>query len=174
MFGAESSLNWQYLVSNVISVQVIAINYYVPSKLIRRNPLDKTNAIEAEQNCGVDFSVISDNNSSNCVFLTQAHNRLQAVITFPNLMSKQHLSIEVILLNVDDCSSPAWTWFTESRCLQGVYTECSSAHRSQVAEFTHCVVTCVCYQSCDFLFLKYNRLPLRNQTMEQLCEIRVP
>ena len=131
------------------------------------------NVLHIKQICGCIFSVTRDKNTSTCVPVVQAYQHLQVIFVTPSLISRNQLSVEVILLNVDDCTSPAWTWFVESECQPGIFTECSRTHIRRVAELTHCAVTCDCVDSCDFLYLKHNRLPRRNQTTERLCEIWV-
>ena len=154
--------------------QVVTSNYFSHGMMIGRDAPVVVNVIEQKQVYGHSFPVASDKNVSTCVNTTLGHKQLQAIFTFPSLPSSDQLSVEVILMNVDDCSSPAWTWFVESECRPVVYTECSSSHITRVAEFTYCGIHCVCLDWCDFLHLKYSRLPLRTQRMEQLCEIWSP
>ena len=153
------------------TVGVIASNYFSPRVLISRGVSVDENFIEMKHVYGHSFPITSDKNINTCVNAVQEHQQLQAIFTAPTLPPSNQLSIEVILKNVDDCSSPAWTWFVESECRPGVYTECACTQIYRVAEFTHCAITCVCWDSCDFIYLKHNRLPLQNQTSEQLCEM---
>ena len=118
------------------------------------------------------FPITSDKNISTCVNAVQVHQQLQA-ITASILPLSNQLSVEVILKNVDDCSSPAWTWFVESECRPGIYTGCSRSQKDRVADFTHCVVTCYCLHYCELLYLKYKQLLWQNQTSEKLCEVWV-
>ena len=156
------------------TAQVVTSNYFSQGMMIGRDASVVVNVIEQQQVYGHSFPVASDKNVSTCVTTTLGHKQLQAIFTFPSVPPSDQLSAEVILMNVDDCSSPAWTWFAESECRPEDYTECSSTHITRVAEFTHCGIHCVCLDSCDFLYLKYSRLPLRTQGMEQLCEIWWP
>ena len=153
------------------NAQVVTSNYFSHGMMIGRDASVVVNVIEQKQVYGHSFPVASDKNVSTCVNTALGHKQLQAIFTFPSLPPNDQLSVEVILMNVDGCSSPAWTWFVVSECRPVVYTECSSTHITRVAEFTHCGIHCVCLYSCDFLYLKYSRLPLRTQRMEQLCEI---
>ena len=150
---------------------MIASGYISPRMVMNRGASREINVIEVKQICRFFFPVTSDKNIFTCVPAVQGHEQLQVIFITPSLVPTNQLSVEVILMNVDDCSSPAWTWFVESECQPGIFTECSRMHINRVAEFTHCAVTCDCIDSCDFLYLKYNRLPLRNQSSEQLCEI---
>ena len=153
------------------AVKPIASDYLSLGMVINhRAPLQR-NVIKMNDICGFLFPITRDNNNFTCVPAVQGHEQLQAIFITPSLVPRNQLSVEVILLNVDDCSSPSWTWFVESECQPGVFTECSRNHLNHVAEFTYCVVNCECVVSCDFFYLKYNRLPRRNQTSEQLCEI---
>ena len=144
---------------------------YFSSGVIKHGASVEMNVIERKWVCQFFIPVTSDKNSATCINASQAQGQLQAIFTFPTLYPRSHISIKVTLMNVDDCTSPAWTWFVESGCVKGVYNECSSTQITQVAEFTTCILTCYCMASCDFLYLKYNRLPLRDQSSEQLCEI---
>ena len=156
------------------TAQVLTSDFFSHRMVIDRGASVDVNVIEQEQVHGHLFPITSDKNVSTCVNTTLGHKQLQAIFTFPSLPPNDQLSVEVILMNVDDCSSPAWTWFVESECRPVVYTECSSTHITRVAEFTHCGIHCVCLDSCDFLYFKYSRVPLRTQRMEQLCEIWSP
>ena len=153
------------------TAQVVTSDFFTQGIVIGRGASVDVNVIEQEQVNGRLFPITSDKNVSTCVNTTLGHDQLQAIFTFPALPPSDQLSVEVILMNVDDCSSPAWTWFVESECRPKDYIECSRTHITRVAEFTRCAINCVCLDSCDFLYLKYNRLPLRIQTSEQLCEI---
>ena len=173
-------LNGYFAISSLFSgnydsckatVKAIASDYISPGVVINRDISGETNAIEINHICEIPSPVTSDKNASTCTPVVQAHQQLQAIFITPSLIPRNQLSVEVILMNVDDCSSPAWTWFVESECQPGLFTECSRTHLDRTAEFTHCAVTCHCGHSCDFLYLKYNRLPRQNQTSEQLCEI---
>ena len=153
------------------TVKPIASDYLSSGMVIKQGASPQTNLIEMKDICGFLFPVMSDKNTFTCVPAVQGHKQLQAIFITPFLVPTDELSVEVILMNVDDCSSPAWTWFVESEYQPGIFTECSSNHVNRVAEFTLCTVTCKCAASCDFLYLKHNRIPRRNQTSEQLCEI---
>ena len=153
------------------TVKAIASDYISAGLVINRVASFEINVMEMKDICGLLFPITSDKNTSTCVPAVKGLKQLQAIFITPSLVPTNQLSVEVILLNVDDCSSPAWTWFVESECQPGVFTECSRNQLTRVEEFTHCVVICTCVDSCDFLHLKYNRLPLRNQTSEKLCEI---
>ena len=156
------------------SAKTTASNFYPPNIVISKTNSTEINVIEAEfsnEFCGGHVPIVSDNNDSTCIPVTRAHKQLQAIFTFPSLPPTHELSVRIILMNVNGCSSPAWTWFTESDCHRGIYTECSHTLMVQTNELTHCTYTCHCFGSCDSLYLKYNNIPLRNQTSEQLCEI---
>ena len=156
------------------SAKPIASYYYSPRIVINETNSTDVNVIGddfTDEFCGGRFSIISDNNVSTCVPATQAYKQLQAIFTFPTLPPTHKLSVKIILMNVDGCSSQAWTWFTESDCYPGIYTECSHTIMTQTNELTHCTFTCHCFGLCDSLYLKYNNIPLRDQTSEQLCEI---
>ena len=155
------------------SVQILTSNYLSPGILINPEDHSRTDVIQKKNIRGSFFPITTDQDISTCIATNQEHKQLQAIFTFPNLPHNNSLSVEVILMNVDDCRSPAWTWFVESECNPGSYNECPSIQQNRVSELIYCFVTCQCYQSCGTLYLKYNRLPLRNQTLEQLCEIRV-
>ena len=130
------------------------------------------NIIETKQIFDLFFPITSDKNISTCVNAVQAHQQLQAIFTASILPPRNQLSVEIILKNVEDCSSPAWTWFVESECRPGIYTECSRIQITQQnSDFIHCAVTCYCLDPCDFLYLKYHRFSWQNQTSEQLCEV---
>ena len=129
------------------------------------------NVMEKIQVCEFSFPITSDNNNSSCIYAEQGHEHLHVIFNTSTFSSSKRLVVEVTLMNVDDCNSPAWTWFVESECAKGLYTECSSTQITQIAEFTTCALTCYCVASCDSLYLMHNRLPLRNQTTEQLCEL---
>ena len=139
--------------------------------LIKHDNSVDMNVIERKLINDLFFPITSDKNISTCVNAVQAHQQLQAIFTASILPPSNQLSVEIILKNVDDCSSPAWAWFVESECRPGIYTECSSTQMARVADFAHCVVTCYCLHSCKFLYLKYNRLSWQTQTSEQLCEV---
>ena len=154
--------------------QTMASNYYPPGIVINENNSAEINVVEDNFTrvfCGVHLSIISDNNVSTCVPVAQTRGQLQAIFTFPTLPSKQDLSAKIILRNADDCNSSAWTWFTESDCHRGIYTECSHTLMNRINEHTYCVSTCHCLGSCDLFYLKYNNIPWKNQNLEQLCEI---
>ena len=153
------------------TVRPIASDYLSASIVINRRSSLEVNFIEMSDICGFLFPTTSDKNTLTCVPTVQGHKQLQAIFITPSLVPTNQLSVEVILMNVDDCSSPAWTWFVESKCQPGVFTECSRSNINRVREFLHCAVTCHCVDSCDFFYLKHNRLPRRNQTTERLCEI---
>ena len=153
------------------NVEVIASNYLSPSAALLMNRGDSVdvNVIERKQVCKFFFPITGDNDISTCIDAVEGHEQLQGIFTsFP---ASNRLSIEVTLMNVDDCNSPAWTWFVESECNEGVHTECSSTQITKTAEFTTCGLTCYCLDSCNLLYLKYNHLTWRNQTSEKLCEI---
>ena len=154
-------------------VPVIASEYLAPRAVLSRNRVASVdvNVIEKKQVCRFFFPITSDKNNSTCINAVQAHEQLHVIFNTSTFSPSNRLSVEVTLMNVDDCNSPAWTWYVESECNEGLYTECSSTQIMQIAELTTCVITCYCVASCDFLYLKYNRLPLHNQTSEQLCEI---
>ena len=190
-FGPKNSTKWQYLVSNEevsgmtalfsnndiwcnATVKAITSDYFSPMMIISRGSSAEMNVIEESQFHAHFFPITSDKDIHTCVNATWGHKQLQAIFTSSTLTPKQQLSVEVILMNVDDCNSPAWTWYVESRCIPGFYTECSRIQITRVAEFTRCAINCNCFDSCHFLYLKYNRLPLKTQTSEQLCEIVAP
>ena len=156
------------------NAKTIESNYYSPGIVISKNDSTEINIIEDKfmaEFCGVHFSIISDNNVSTCVPVTQAQRQLQAIFTFPSLSTKHELSVKITLMDVNDCSSFAWTWFTEPDCHRGIYTECSPTLMNRTNKLTHCVVTCHCFGSCNSLYLKYNDIPWQNQKPEQLCEM---
>ena len=156
------------------SAKPIASNYYSPRIVISKTNSIEVNVIKDDFTndfCGGHVPIVSDNNVSTCVPVTQAHRQLQAIFTFPTLPPTHKLSVKITLMNVDGCSSPAWTWFAESDCHRGIYTECSHTLMIKDNELTHCDFTCHCLGPCDSLYLKYNDIPLRDQTSEQLCEI---
>ena len=148
----------------------MASGYFLPSKVIHRGHAGDMNVIERKQIGELIVPITSDNNISTCINAVQAFRVLQGIFKYPIVSQRHQLSVKVILMNVDDCSSPAWTWFVESECFQGMFRECSRSQIAQVAEFTHCAVTCKCLDQCDFLYLKYN-LPRQDQSSAQLCEI---
>ena len=151
--------------------EVIASNYFSKGMLINRESYVEANIIETKQINDLSFPITSDSDISTCVKATNEHQQLQGIFTSSARPPRNQLSVEVILKNVDDCSSPAWNWFVESECRPGVYTECSRTQITQDADFTHCEITCYCLEFCDFLYLHYNRIPWKNQTSEQLCEV---
>ena len=157
-------------VSCNVTFKVITSNYFLTGMLINHEATVHMNIIERKQLFDLFFPITSDKNISTCVNTVQEHQQLQAIFTASILLPRNQLSVDVVLKNVDDCSSPAWTWFVESECRPGVYTECSLAQIARAADLTHCVLTCYCLHSCKLLYLKYNRLPWQNQTSEQLCE----
>ena len=155
------------------NVEVIASSYISSSSalLVSRADFVDVNVIEKKRVCRFFFPITSDKNISTCIDAVEGHEQLQGIFTSSTFPESNRLSIEVTLMNVDDCNSPAWTWFVGSECNEGVHTECSSTQITQTAEFTTCGLTCHCLDLCNFLYLKYNHFTWRNQTSEKLCEI---
>ena len=155
------------------AVQVVTSGYYPPEEVISRQDTTSLNALQTEQGCRFPVTVVNDNNDCTCVNITQDEMNLQAVFNFSLPTMGHRLSVEVILKHADDCRSPVWAWFVESKCQEGDFTECSIAAVDRWSVFSSCVVTCVCWASCDYLYFKYNQPQYQNQCTEQLCEIRL-
>ena len=98
------------------TAQVVTSVFFTQGIVIGRGASVDVNVIEQEQVNGRLFPITSDKNVSTCVNTTLGHDQLQAIFTFPALPPSDQLSVEVILMIVNDCSSPAWTSFVESEC----------------------------------------------------------
>ena len=139
---------------------VVAQGYMGPYGLIGRTE---------SQYAAVD-SVLSDANDATCMPTTKDDTTLQAVFRIPN---GRQMSVEVILGNATDCTSPAWNWFVESECSAGGYLECSQKTLDISSSQTlHCEISCGCLLSCDYLYLKYYRIPWAMPDHSVICEVR--
>ena len=80
---------------------------------------------------------------------------LQTIMTFPRNNATKHISVDVIAKDVDDCSSPAWTWFVGSSSNR--FRECYNVNINKIGVFSLCRMACVCPDSasCQFLNFKY-------------------
>ena len=150
----------------------MTIGYYWPHSVVSKDmasPFDKLNDTD---NCGIPRTFLNDDVNKTCRNTNEMGKQLQVIFYSPLKNYDQRMTMEVILKNADDCSSHAWTWYVESGCHPGVFTQCVSLLLNRVAEYTRCVVTCLCLWPCDYLYLKYNRLPWHDQAREELCELR--
>ena len=134
---------------------------------IRHQELQETRA------CGVSQTFINDNIDATCVNATVGDKHLHVVFNFSNVIPDHQISMEVVMKNVDDCSSPAWTWFVGSDCYDGPYMQCTASEPYHMAEFTLCIVSCQCWQQpCNIVHVVHNLVPWQDHIVEQLCEIR--
>ena len=155
------------------AVRVETSGYYLPEEVISRKDPNSLNALQKEQGCRFPVTAVNDNIDCTCVNITQGDMHLQAVLNFSLQTMGHRLSVEVILKQVDDCRSPVWNWFVESKCQEGNIAECAIVAVDRWSVFSRCVVTCVCWASCDYLYFKYNQPQYQTQYEEQLCEIRL-
>ena len=119
-------------------------------------------------------SVLNDETNDTCMSTKTADMTLQAVFSFPNADMDRLMSVEVILKNVADCASPAWTLFVESDCSTNYYVECSrNTSTSLDGQNSRCEITCMCPFTCDHLFFKYSRCPLGKDDDSEICEVRL-
>ena len=115
---------------------------------------------------------IQDENNDTCVPVMLSRDRLlQAIFSFPNSNISHQMSVEIILKNVEDCRSPPWVWFVESQCTPAYFQECSLISHYQRDNYVICLVSCFCHISCDYLYIKYNWVPLMEQAGHELCEV---
>ena len=119
-------------------------------------------------------SVISDGNNNTCMPTEQAGMVFQAASSFLESAIKGQISVEVILRSTTDCASPAWTWFVESECSAHSYLECSGrTHSISNGPNVRCEITCKCFPTCDYFFVKYNRTPYIKDDSNEICELRL-
>ena len=142
-------------------VRVVAQGHITPRMLIDRN--DANNAPGS--------SVMTDRNNDTCIPITMANKPLQAVFSFPSSNIGALLSVGVLMKHTETCTSPAWTWFVESECAVGRYRECSRKLWYHEGSSWICQITCTCFFSCDYLYLKLSRVSRYN--VGEICEVRL-
>ena len=145
-----------------------ANGYFERGEFIGKS-LDVQRRLEKTHVCGFTQTFVNDGVDSTCVDTIADGKQLQVIFYFSFVSPCHKMSVEVVMKNLDNCTSPAWTWFVGSGCL---YNECFSKQLHQTAEFTRCAVTCVCFESCNYLYFMYNQIPWKSHKVEQLCEIR--
>ena len=134
---------------------------------LRRQELQERRA------CGVSQTSINDNIDTTCVNATVGDKHLHVVFSFSNVIPGHQISMEVVMKNVDDCFSPAWTWSVGSHCYDGTYMQCNASEPYHMAGFTRCLVSCQCWQQpCKMVHVVHNLVPWQDHIAEQLCEIR--
>ena len=115
---------------------------------------------------------LTDRNNATCLHVKQSPNdSLQAVFQFPNLSSSLDMSVEVVVRNVEDCSSVTWNWFVESMCAPKNFLECQKSILSQQLNYSRCIVLCPCNPTCDYLYLKYTPTIYEDQSGEEICDV---
>ena len=152
-------------------MEVIQAGYYEARDVItedRAVVLHRLNKIAVS---GFSQTDVNDENNATCTHTSVDNSQLQAVFYFSYINPEQTISTEVVLKNVEDCRSPAWTWFVQSRCNGTIYSECSRVQIKRNSVFTHCLVTCHCCDSCGYLYFKHYQIPRWDQSSERLCEI---
>ena len=160
---------------------------------LARNIFSETIVVEEgymESYCAIDgihpgwyiptASVTSDENNGICIPIKTDDMTFQAVFSFHVEMIRRQMSVEVLLKNVADCASPAWTWFVESG---DKYLECSrknfrgSKDRKDVTgsneQISLCRVTCSCLPTCDYLYFKYYKNPFGEGDNSEICNVRL-
>ena len=143
---------------------VVAENYIGPYSIIDRTD-SKYSPTE---------SVLGDQINGTCMPTKQGGVTLQAAFRFPDAAVNGQMSVEVISRSTMDCASPGWTWFVESECSFNHYLECSKETLSTSnAQNLYCEITCECLPTCDYLFIKYNRIPHIKDDSSEMCEIRL-
>ena len=150
----------------------MTIGYYWPHTTVSTGMASHFYTSNDTEKCGVPRTFLNDGVNTTCKYSNEMDKQLQAVFFSPLKTADQRMTVEVILKNVEDCSSPAWTWYVESDCQLGAYTQCDRSNVERGTEYTRCLITCMCIGPCDFLYLKYDRLPWQDQAREQLCELR--
>ena len=145
-----------------------ANGYFERGEFIGKSP-DVQRRLEETRVCGFTQTFVNDGVDSTCVDTIADGKQLQVIFDFAFVSPGHQMSVEVVMKYLDNCTSPAWTWFVGSDCF---YRECFSKQVSQNAEFTRCVVTCLCLEPCNNLYSMYNQIPWKSHKVEQLCEIR--
>ena len=143
---------------------VVAEGYMGPYSVIDRTDSQYTST----------GSALRDRNGGTCMTTKRADMTLQAVFSFPDAAINRQMSVEVMLKSITDCASPAWTWFVESECSINHYLECSRRTlRISNDQTSYCEITCDCFLTCDYLYLKHNRIRSVKDESDEICEVRV-
>ena len=145
--------------------------YYLPGEIISTTSSTGCHELEGTLLCEFYQTLINDNKDATCVNTTIDDRLLQVVFYFRHVSPGHQMSVEVVMKNVDGCSSPAWTWFVGSECRKNGYKECSLKQIEEHAGFIRCIVTCPCWGSCHYLHFVYNLIPWSRRSVGQLCEV---
>ena len=103
-------------------------------------------------------NIIVDSRNDTCALLHAPKlERLQFVVDFPQYKAVGDISVDVLTKDVNDCNSPAWTWFVGSSCSSTRFQECYNVGVDKIGGFSRCRVTCVCRNAeyCQILHFKY-------------------
>ena len=150
---------------------VEASGYYPPGEISCMTAAAGYHELEETHVCGFYQTLINDNIDATCVNTTIGDRLLQVMFNFRHVNISHQVSVEVVMKNVEDYSSFAWTWFVQSECHMEVYRECDSKRLQNNTEFARYIVTCQCWESCHYLHVVYNPLPWQGRSKGQLCEV---
>ena len=103
-------------------------------------------------------SMLVDSQNDTCIYVNEPGlQTLQAIFDFPHYNVNNGLSVDVLMKNTENCSSPACTWFVRSNCSSGVVRECKSTGVDEFGDYSLCRMTCNCnkFELCQSLHFKY-------------------